>query len=260
MFKYIHFIGTGCGKPLVNRKLPCYLVELNRYSVLLECGCQIPTDLTLPPINVAQIDAAIITAPNIELFAGLPTLLHSMRLLNRVKPFRLIAPEKVYNLVEEMFYLDEPEAQFSIEYSPIEQQNFSPPSSDFRLLAREAVSMPGKYQVFLQSQADQGSATLFYTGKSTGVADHSLLIGDRYVIHDCTYAYEDANLTSKTGLASYKDVLETANDLSPKVMFLVHYSTRYERPWEDIDKLRVHPPEVIKTFDGYRYDFRNMLD
>ncbi len=258
MFKYVYFIGTGCGRPLFRRQLPGYLIELaDGHSILLECGCIINTDDEYFHINVAKIETIVITSCDVELFAGLPSLLHSMRLMNRSKLLRIIAPNQIVQLLKSIVDLDTYESRFEITFLPIAKHQTTKLLSDTTLTTMQSQTENGRYQVFITKQSTEEDTTVFYTGKSSSISDRNLLIGHKYVIHDCTYSYDDWELAKKTGFASYREVLLFNDEFKPDVIFLVHFSTRYRNPSEIIPKHRNAPHNILYAYDGFRYDFVN---
>ena len=259
MFKYIYFIGTGCGRPLLKRQLPTYLIGLEeKHSILVECGCIINTDDDLFPLNLAHIDTIIISAPEIELYAGMPSLLHSMRLLNRTKTLRVIAPKVVNRIFNNLVELDNLNKEFEIQFINIEQHKSTKLISNFILYTKKANVREDRYQIYLKGNDDKDIYTIFYTGKSTAIPERNLLTGRQFIIHDCTYSYDDWELTKKTGLASYKNVLEFNKKFDPEIIFLVHFSTRYKNPLVEIMKHRIKPNNILTTYDGYRFDLLNL--
>lgn len=262
MHNFIHFIGTGCGRPISGRQLPCYLVALpDGHLVLLECGSIINTDDTsASPINISRINVVVITALNIELIAGLPSLLHSMRLLNRVTPLTILAPKPIESFIQELLAFDQLDVPFDVKFLPIESQEQISLANHTKIIVRETSDIPDKFQVYLQSKWNGNKFTIYYTGKSRGGINEGLLVGHKFVIHDCTYSYDDAYLSAKTGLASYQDAIDFAQQTNPLAMFLVHFSSRYQYPQKDVSRHRVQPHNVIFTFDGFRYDFGHILD
>ncbi len=259
MFRFIYFIGTGCGRPLFRRQLPGYLIGLDDgKSVLIECGCSINTDTDQLPINIAKIDIILISAADIELFAGLPSLLHSMRLLNRSKPLKIIAPKSLNLLFSEICDLDAYNSSFEIEYIAIEEHRKTTITKDVLLITSESIISQNRYQIYLKGESEKEAATIFYTGKSKGISDPSLLNGHKFIVHDCTYSYKDSSIGNTTGLASYHDVLKANQEYKPNIIFLVHFSPRYKNPAEEIGKHRIEPTNILKTYDGFRYDFINL--
>ncbi len=154
---------------------------------------------------------------------------------------------------------DDVKTRFEIEYLAIERQVAAIKLGNDSLYFRSSPLTPDRFQVYLQTGSGAEKTMLFYTGKTTGIADKDLLVGDIFIIHCTSYSYEDANHTATTGIASYKDAYEMAQLIDPAAMFLVHYSSRYANPMEEIDKGRVRK-NVIKTNDGYRFDFATSRD
>lgn len=256
MFNFIYFIGTGCGRPILKKQLPTYLIGLDeKHSVLLECGSMINTDDNISPIEIKNVEVIIITAADVELYAGLPSLLHSMRLLNRARTLKIIAPKILHQIIKKFDAYDNYDKKFEIQYVSIEGHKSTKLFSNYILLTRKTSSKDNKYQLYLTAHSPQENATIFYTGKSADIADENLLKGRKYIIHDCTYSYDDNELTKKSGLSSYKNVLDFHKKFSPDIIFLVHFSTRYKNPATDIMKHRIKPNNIISTYDGFRFDF-----
>lgn len=255
MFKSIYFIGTGCGRPISERQLPCYLVEMKDFSsVLMECGTIINTSNT-SPININKINHIIISAPDVELFSGLPSLLHSMRLLNRKNTLNIIAPSKLKNIIDEISKIDKFAKGFRINFKSIENHTKTALGTNMSIITKKSKSRKQSFQIYLTDKSETKQSSIFYTGKSRNITDPSLLGDYNYIIHDCTYSYAESFKTKETGLSSYKDVLEFNKKLNPNIMFLVHFSTRYEGKIDEIDKHHRHPDNILYTYDGFRYDF-----
>ena len=265
MQSYIHFIGTGCGRPLSTRKLPSYLIRLpNGKLVLLEAGATLNSDIhgQYPYINITQITDIIISAMNIELFSGLPSLLHSMRLLNRTLPLSIIAPQSLNFLIADLLKKDKVKISFDIRYYDIENEPSFDFGGKFQLTIRESPFKIGSYQVYLSFLSKEKEILIYYTGKSRGYIDSELLSnfdGYKFVIHDCTYSYDDAYLSKKTGLSSYRDVIAFREKIDAIAVFLVHYSSRYHVPEKDIAKNRIKFDNIIFTHDNYHYDLNYVL-
>ena len=253
MFKTIYFLGTGCGRPLQERRLPLYLVDLEgNKSIMLECGSTINNDDLYFPGRFNKIELIIITSSDIELYAGLPMLIHSMQLLNRSKPLKIIAPKVVNELVLNIINKDILKITFPLNFTDIETHQSSDFTEDVIVHTKKLHSNFPRYQVFIKNKQE---STIFYTGKSAEISDKNLLDGDKFVIHDCTYSYDDSELAPRTGLASYKDVLAFHKNYSPKKTFLVHYSNRYKNPMEEIKRHRIQPENILTTSDGFMFNF-----
>jgi ribonuclease BN (tRNA processing enzyme) len=256
MFNFIYFIGTGCGRPVLNKQLPAYLIGLDeKHCVLLECGSIINTEDNTYPMDIKNVEIIIITAADVELYAGLPSLLHSMRLLNRTKTLKIIAPKTLHQIIKKINVLDNYEKKFEIQYVSIEKHKSTVLFSNYIIHTKRALTKGNKFQLYISGKLDGKKATIFYTGKSNDSADEKLLIGRKYIIHDCTYSYDDNELTKKSGLSSYKNVLDFYKKFNPDVLFLVHFSTRYKNPVTDIMKNRIKPNNILSTYDGFRFDF-----
>ncbi|MCB9139161.1 MAG: hypothetical protein H6642_12505 [Caldilineaceae bacterium] len=254
MSGYIYFLGTGCGKPKQSRQLPAYLISTpDNHSVMLECGTHVNEDDPLFPLSLSQLDCIIITALNIELLAGLPATLHAMRLMNRNKELKLIAPAPIEAIVMNLLSLDGIDVPFHIDFQKISSTDRIVIGNTTEVCVRESASMPGRYQVYIQLVVNGHDATVYYTGKSKSEYIPDTLVGHKIVIHDCTYAYDDYHLTAKTGLSSYRDVLDYAGQVDVAAIFLTHFSSRYSDPPANVALHRPVPANIVFAYDGLRY-------
>ncbi len=254
--KEIIFWGTGCGRPTIDRQLPAYLLRFeNNHGILLECGIQ-PT-LDPKQLNeISSIDTLIITAPDSELIAGLPGFFHTQRLLNRERPLRIIAPESIKSFLDVANEIDTYPLRFDTNFVPIDEISIDL-ESGISLTFSKVGENHGKFQVVITcTDQTEHQTMIYYTGKSRGIEERCNPQNKFFIIHDCTYFYEDGNLANVRELSDYKSALDFAQQRKPDMMFLVHISARYERT--DLQRPREHDPRVLLTEDNLRFDCKKM--
>jgi len=94
------FLGTGAGKPTLERSLSGIIVRSNQTTILLDCGETTQTQLMRSGISPMKIDLIIITHLHGDHFFGLPGLLQTMDLLHRQTPITIICPKGIQIYLE----------------------------------------------------------------------------------------------------------------------------------------------------------------
>ncbi len=96
----IFFLGTGAGKPTLERTLSGTLIRTNQSTILLDCGETTQVQLMKLGISPMRIDTVVISHLHGDHFFGLPGLLQTMDLLQRKNPIKVTGPKGVQDFLE----------------------------------------------------------------------------------------------------------------------------------------------------------------
>jgi ribonuclease Z len=277
------FVGTAGSVPSARRGLPATLLRRGGDRILFDCGEGTQRQLTRS-VGLAEIDAVFLTHLHADHWLGLPGMLKTFELRDRVAPLTVHGPPGTKAVLERLrivfgrpaygLQLRELEPWEEVRrdgyaigaypvrhrgpalgYTVVEDDRpgqFDPqaaarlgvtPGPDFGRLQRgEPVDGVEPEQVVGPARPGR---RIVLSG-DTRPADATVAAADRadVLVHEATFADEDAERAAQTGHSTARQAAQIAADADVRLLALTHLSARY-------------PPRLIK--DEARAVFANTV-
>jgi ribonuclease Z len=262
----LFFAGTGGSVPSARRGLPALLVRRGAERILIDCGEGTQRQL-VRSVGLADLTAVFLTHLHADHWLGLPGMLKSFELRDREKPLTVYGPPGTSALLERMrpVYgrprygltlrdLEPGEAirRDDFEIVPISVRHRTPafgyalvedarpgrfdadlaerlgvtPGPDFGRVQRgETVDGVSPEQVV--GEARPGRKVVI-TG-DTAPTDAIVVAAHRadVLVHEATFAHEDADRAAATGHSTARQAAQVAADAEVRLLALTHLSSRY---------------------------------
>ena len=243
----LKFLGTGSGNFRGGRRhMSCAFLE----GVLLDCGAG-----TTPRLYDAalfdRVDGILISHLHTDHFAGLFDLLLHTLITGRKRPLTVVSPPGLSPILRAM---NDVEAMVK---DPAELY-------DFRLiegLHPEATigpwrvqSVPLDHSVYnLGYLLTQDGTSLFYSGDTREPSVPDGLHAD-FVIHESTYADQDAYLAHEFGHSTASEAARAAERMRARRLFLTHIGSREGADAEILREARSAFPDSTVAEDHSEHD------
>jgi ribonuclease Z len=285
----LFFAGTSASAPSARRGMPAILVRRGGDRILFDCGEGTQRQLTRS-VGLADITDVFLTHLHADHWLGLPGMLKTFELRERDKPLTVHGPPPTKAVMERMrpifgrpsygLHIVELEAGQVIErdgyqvipyparhrgpalgYALVEPPRPGrfdvelarrlgvPEGPDFGRLQRgETVHGVAPEQVV---GPDRAGRKIVITGDTrptdaTVVAAH----GADVLVHEATFAHEDAERASQTGHSTARQAAQVAVDAEVSMLALTHISTRYAGGQLRDEARAVFPGAVVpRDFD-----------
>lgn len=112
-------LGSSSATPTIQRFSTAQLLQLRGRTFLIDCGEGTQIQLRRYHFSMHRIDAIFISHLHGDHFFGLPGMLSSMHLLNRVKPLTVYAPEGAEALVRGLLKIQGTWLSYPLEFQTI---------------------------------------------------------------------------------------------------------------------------------------------
>ena len=291
----LFFAGTAGSVPSARRGLPALLIRRGGERILVDCGEGTQRQL-VRSVGLTDLTDIFLTHLHADHWLGLPGMLKSFELRDRDKPLTVYGPPGTSALMERMrpVYgrprygltirdLEPGEAvrRQDLEIVPISVRHRTPafgyalvedprpgrfdaelaerlgvtPGPDFGRLQRgETVDGVSPEQVVGQQRAGR---KVVVTG-DTAPTDAVVIAAHRadVLVHEATFAHEDADRAAATGHSTARQAAQVAADAEVRLLALTHLSSRYAG--HDIrDEARAVFPDTVvpRDFDAIDVPF-----
>ena len=194
----LHFLGTGDAFCSGGRFQTCFLVEVEDFRFLIDCGATSLLALKSQDISTDQLDGVIISHFHGDHFGGLPYILLDANFTKaRTQPFHILGPPGVANRVEELMDICYPKVDihslnFKVlfqEYKPDHKQSFGP----LRVEALPVIHVPASKPHGLRIH--HGNSILAFSG-DTGWTDNLYGIADGASLFICECNFYQTEMPS----------------------------------------------------------------
>jgi ribonuclease Z len=285
----LFFAGTSASAPSARRGMPAILVRRGGDRILFDCGEGTQRQLT-SSVGLADITDVFLTHLHADHWLGLPGMLKTFELRERDKPLTVHGPPPVKAVLERMRPIfGRPSYGLTIvELEPgqvIERDGFQVVPYPVRhrgpALGYVLVEPPrlGRFDVELARRLgvpegpafgrlqrgetvdgvrpeqvvgpDRAGRKIVITGDTrptdaTVVAAH----GADVLVHEATFAHEDAERAAQTGHSTARQAAQVAADAEVAMLALTHISTRYAGGQLRDEARAVFPGAVVpRDFD-----------
>ncbi len=285
----IFFAGTGGSVPSARRGLPALLIRRGSERILVDCGEGTQRQL-VRSVGLADLTDVFLTHLHADHWLGLPGMLKSFELRDREKPLTVHGPPGTSALLERMrpVYgrprygltirdLEPGEAvrRDDLEIVPISVRHRTsafgyvliedarPGRFDAELAERLGVTPGPDFGRLQRGEVVDGVAPEQVIGATrpgrrvvitgdTAPTDAVVIAAHRadLLVHEATFAHEDAERAATTGHSTARQAAQVAADAEVRLLALTHLSSRY-MGHEIRDEARAVFPatEVPRDFD-----------
>ncbi len=112
----LSILGTSAALPAKNRNLSAHLLEIDGHSLLFDCGEGTQFQLKKYKKKIHNISCIFISHFHGDHLFGLPGLISSMHLLDRVKPLTIYGPEGLEQIIKSIYSLSKTKIKYPIEF------------------------------------------------------------------------------------------------------------------------------------------------
>ncbi|MDQ3849463.1 MAG: ribonuclease Z, partial [Actinomycetota bacterium] len=283
----LFFAGTAGSVPSARRGLPALLIRRGGDRILVDCGEGTQRQL-VRSVGLADLTDVFLTHFHADHWLGLPGMLKSFELRDRDKPLTVHGPPGTSALLERMRPVygrpayglricelepGEPVQREGYAMVPFAVRHRGPafgyalvedarpgrfdaeraerlgvtPGPDFGRLQRgEVVDGVGPEQVVGPARAGR---KVVITG-DTAPTDAVVVAAHRadVLVHEATFAHEDAERAAKSGHSTARQAAQVAADADVRLLALTHLSTRYAGG-EIRDEARAVFPDTVVPQD-----------
>jgi ribonuclease Z len=285
----LFFAGTAGSVPSARRGLPALLVRRGAERILIDCGEGTQRQL-VRSVGLTDLTDIFLTHLHADHWLGLPGMLKSFELRDRDKPLTVHGPPGTRALMERMRPIygrprygltirdlepDEAVRRHDLEIVPISVRHRTTaygyvlvederpgrfdaelatrlgvtPGPDFGRLQRgESVGGVSREQVVGQARSGR---KVVVTG-DTAPTDAVVIAAHRadVLVHEATFAHEDADRAAATGHSTARQAAQVAADAEVRLLALTHLSSRYAGHEIRDEAREVFPEtEVPRDFD-----------
>ena len=262
----VFFVGTGGSQPTPRRGLPAAVIRRGGDRILVDCGEGTQRQL-VSSVGLADLDEIFVTHLHADHWLGLPGLLKTFDLRGREAPLRLHGPRGIRQLLADVMrhagrtgyelYIDEVEPGerlerdgYDISVVPVAHRGaaygyvleeldrpgvFDPEAARRtgipegpawgRLQRGESVDGVAPEQVV--GPARRGRKLVFSGDTRPCPALRLAATGADLLVHEATFAIEDAERAHETGHSTAAQAAGIARDAGVRLLALNHVSIRY---------------------------------
>ncbi|MBA3326732.1 MAG: ribonuclease Z [Solirubrobacterales bacterium] len=283
----LFFAGTAGSVPSARRGLPAVLVRRGGDRVLIDCGEGTQRQL-VRSVGLADLTDVFLTHLHADHWLGLPGMLKSFELRDRERPLTVHGPPGTSATLERLRpVFGRPRYGLGIvdlqDDEPVERDGYAitpfavrhrgaafgyalveeprpgrfdaalaerlgvTPGPDFGRLQRgETVDGVTPQQVVGQTRAGR---RVVFTG-DTAPTDAVVVAAHRadVLVHEATFAHEDADRAARTGHSTARQAAQVAADAEVRLLALTHLSSRYAGG-EICDEARAVFPDTVVPRD-----------
>jgi ribonuclease Z len=262
----LFFAGTGGSVPTPRRGLPATLARLDGDRLLFDCGEGTQRQL-IRSIGLADLDAIFLTHLHADHWLGVPGLVRTLELRGREKPLDLYGPSGTIKQLAAVgiasgktdyeLHISELEAGDSIEFDGYEVEAFNVRHRGTALgFALAEAGRPGRFDAQRASElgiTEGNEIAALVAGESVGGVEPAQVIGEPrpgrkvvisgdtaptemveaaasgadVLIHEATFADEDAVRAVETQHSTARQAAEVAAAAGVTMLALTHISARY---------------------------------
>ncbi len=251
----IKFIGTGSGKVSTNRFHSSFLINTEKFNLLVDSGDGVSKALLAQKIDFNFIDGILISHLHPDHYSGLPSLIVQMKINNRDKDLMIFTNIKNINFIKEFIsnsYLFLENLGFTIYFTAFDDDEVVHVSDNFNFLSKQNSHLDEykKYDKKNELEFSCGSflfrinkCEIFYTG-DIGAKE------DLYLFKDFKIDY----IISESAHVNLEVILLAFNQLKAKKLFLTHISDEVEF---NLSKLKIpsssNKEKITAAFDGLEF-------
>ena len=285
----VFFAGTGGSQPTPRRGLPAALVRRGGDRILIDCGEGTQRQL-VSSIGLADLDAIYITHLHADHWLGLPGLLKTFDLRSREQPLTIFGPRGLRQLVDDLMrhagrtgyalYVDElgpgetlerdgyeitsvPVAHrgtaFAYVLAELERPGVFDPAAARRAGVPEGPAwgrlqrgetVDGVGPDMVMGPARRGRKLVFSGDTRPSEALKQAAAGADLLVHEGTFAIEDAERAYETGHSTAAQAAGIARDAGVVMLALNHLSIRYPQRVIRDEAREIFPASVVpRDFD-----------
>ena len=262
----LFFAGTGGSVPTPRRGLPATLARLDGDRLLFDCGEGTQRQL-IRSIGLADLDAIFLTHLHADHWLGVPGLVRTLELRGREKPLDLYGPSGTIKQLAAVgiasgktdyeLHISELEAGDAIEFDGYEVEAFNVRHRGTALgFALAEAGRPGRFDAQRASElgiTEGNEIAALVAGESVGGVEPAQVIGEPrpgrkvvisgdtaptemveaaasgadVLIHEATFADEDAVRAVETQHSTARQAAEVAAAAGVTMLALTHISARY---------------------------------
>lgn len=117
----ITFLGTAAGLPTAERGLPAVLVEIEGEYILFDCGEGTQRQMARAGLSLGKRMSIFVTHLHGDHIFGLPGMIQTMNLLNRIHPLHVYGPPGLREFIESTTVSTMSEPSFQLTVSEVHQ-------------------------------------------------------------------------------------------------------------------------------------------
>lgn len=154
----ITFLGTSDGLPSPDRHYASLLLRLAGQTVLLDCGEPCSHTLKRMAVDFNSLDAIFVTHTHSDHVGGLPMLVQSLWLEQRIRPLPLWMPRHAIAPLQHWLhtcYLYEPQIHFRLQWKPLSARS-APRIGSVRIRARRTTHLDAVRNIFAKDHPQIG--------------------------------------------------------------------------------------------------------
>ena len=154
----ITFLGTSDGLPSPDRHHASLLLRLAGQTILLDCGEPCSHTLKRMGVDFNSLDAIFVTHTHSDHVGGLPMLVQSLWLEQRIRPLPLWLPRRAIAPLQHWLhacYLYEPLFHFRLQWKPLTAQS-TPRIGNVRVRVRRTTHLDAARDDFAQDHPQVG--------------------------------------------------------------------------------------------------------
>lgn len=99
------FLGTGGSWPTVKRNVTSVALKRGKEIILFDCGEGTQRQFQKSQLSYMQISKILITHFHGDHFLGIPGLIQTMQLNDRIEPLHIYGPEGLHQLIDQLLHL-----------------------------------------------------------------------------------------------------------------------------------------------------------
>jgi len=262
----LFFAGTAGSVPSARRGLPALLIRRGGERILIDCGEGTQRQL-VRSVGLADLTDIFLTHLHADHWLGLPGMLKSFELRDREKPLTVHGPPGTSAMLERMRPVygrprygltlrdlepDEPVRRDDLEILPISVRHRTtaygyalvedgrPGRFDAELATRLGVTPGPDFGRLQRGETVDGVSPAQVVGEArrgrkvvvsgdTAPTDAVVVAahGADVLVHEATFAHEDADRAAATGHSTARQAAQVAADAEVRLLALTHLSSRY---------------------------------
>lgn len=249
----LKFIGTGSGKTSLKRYHSAFIINSGSYNLLVDAGDGISRALMNQKILFNYIDGILISHLHPDHYAGLPSLIVQMKMIERKNTLYIFCDESNSEFIKEFIYqsyLFEDKLGFKLNVQSFQQDKNFEISDGLNFMARQNSHLERNINSDQNKRLSFSSSSflismkeknIFFTGD---IAEHK----DLYVFRNMKI---DLMISEITHISS-EELIEAFRNLKPQKLYITHISEEDEKK---VSKLSYQLPvlerrKVVIAFDG----------